>query len=575
MAAPHAGTGRFPSLGRSRSPAQAAWRRLLVLIGSPLLLVALAAPTTAHSGRASSASPRQAAGPAVVVSKNNHHAHLDCRRGASLCTEVHDSEQVFGEGVYVGHDEPSLLFYSNEPGSGNRARYQLRLPSDPPPQPLPGKRAYNFQLHPGLWFGMALCDTESSPEQLSTCRPGSDANIVDPAVSPNHPGTAFMEMQFYPPGWVAWPSGISCDPTRWCAAIAIFSLLQDPVHGTQQNDTCLNKVGLEPANFAFITRNGRPHAPPNPLDATVGTFTPNPDTDLFMRSGDVLSLTMHDTAHGLRVQIGDHTTGQGGSMTASAANGFGHVAFAPSPSTDCTNLPYDFHPMYSTSSEQTRVPWAAHSFNIAFSDEIGHFDYCNGIDPATARCTGTEGAGRDIEAADGDDNICFPAAASTRVPVSGCIDSNTGFDGVSYKEVWPDGNRGLHPTAWQFTSPLTGPAYDVNYSRVAFEADLPRIEAADFGGSCNRTTGAGCTRIPITDDGQPADFYPFYSKGFTSLGCTWVWGNHVPGLSVDDFGRNAQYGSLLRLAYTGPGGTVIHRFNDFRGVLSHNPCPAR
>ena len=36
--------------------------------------------------------------------------------------------------------------------------------------------------------------------------------------------------------------------------------------------------------------------------------------------------------------------------------------------------------MYSTSSPKTRVLWAAHSYNIAFSDEIGHFDFCTHID---------------------------------------------------------------------------------------------------------------------------------------------------------------------------------------------------
>jgi hypothetical protein len=41
---------------------------------------------------------------------------------------------------------------------------------------------------------------------VSTCTPDSDSNIVDPAVSPNHPGTAFVELQFYPPGWVPWPT---------------------------------------------------------------------------------------------------------------------------------------------------------------------------------------------------------------------------------------------------------------------------------------------------------------------------------------------------------------------------------
>jgi hypothetical protein len=40
--------------------------------------------------------------------------------------------------------------------------------------------------------------------------------------------------------------------------------------------------------------------------------------------------------------------------------------------------------MYSTSSEQTRVIWAAHSYNVAFTDEIGDWQYCNGVAvPAT------------------------------------------------------------------------------------------------------------------------------------------------------------------------------------------------
>src|SRR5207302_8109753 len=103
--------------------------------------------------------------------------------------------------------------------------------------------SFNFQLHPAFWFGMAMCDVQSYPEQVSTCAPDSDSNIVDPAVSPKHPGTAFMELQFYPPGWVKWPAaaavgGTSCDATRWCIALTIDSLSQDPVTGQTLNDTC-------------------------------------------------------------------------------------------------------------------------------------------------------------------------------------------------------------------------------------------------------------------------------------------------------------------------------------------------
>src|SRR2546430_37646 len=163
-------------------------------------------------------------------------AHINCAEGRFLCTEVQDSEEVFGEDQYVGHDEPSVLFYSNQPGSGNQMTYQLTLPKDPSTLPTQGGGGtFNFQLHPAFWFGMAMCDTQSYPVQVSTCTPDSDSNIVDPAVTSQHPGTAFTELQFYPPGWVEWPGGSSCDPTRWCAALAIFSLSEDPVNGTLLN----------------------------------------------------------------------------------------------------------------------------------------------------------------------------------------------------------------------------------------------------------------------------------------------------------------------------------------------------
>jgi hypothetical protein len=31
-------------------------------------------------------------------------------------------------GAYVGHDEPAVAFYANQPGAGNTVRYTLQLP---------------------------------------------------------------------------------------------------------------------------------------------------------------------------------------------------------------------------------------------------------------------------------------------------------------------------------------------------------------------------------------------------------------------------------------------------------------
>ena len=86
-------------------------------------------------------------------------------------------------GHYVGHDEPGVWFDSKVPGSGNRARWQLTLPVDPRPSSVPGKHIYSFEQHVAFWFGMALCASKSYPEQLSSCTPDSDSNIVDPKVS--------------------------------------------------------------------------------------------------------------------------------------------------------------------------------------------------------------------------------------------------------------------------------------------------------------------------------------------------------------------------------------------------------
>ncbi len=523
----------------------------------------------AHAAKASTAGTQH-----VAFGCDGDHSPLDC-------TEIGDYHWVFN--YYVGHDEPSTLFYSNVPGSGNQMQYELTLPKDPPgTQPALGK-SWNFQLHPAFWFGMALCDTQSYPEQVKNCTPDSDKNIVDPAISPKHPGTAFMEMQFYPPGWAAWPAGNSCDPTKWCAALNIDSLSSNPVTGQSLNSTCQGMIvgGVEYINFAFITKSGtpQPNSPPDPLHATLDTFTPNPSADLFMNSGDDIVMKMHDTAHGLEIEFNDKTTGQTGSMTTSAANGFGQIKYAPNGS-NCTEIPYDFHPMYSTSSEKTRVPWAAHSYNIAFSDETGHFDYCNGsnaITPGGSCPTGNnEGIKNDQEPTDADDTGCFPASSSTLVQVSGCLATNSGFDGVAYQNLWPDGNTKLRPTPIRFTSPLTGADYNVNYSRFAFEADLPRIEDPSV---CDRFTGQGCTLIPTTDDPgpgglpQPAIFYPFFSIANFNGDCVWQLGNHIPG-SKNDFGQNQEYGTLLNITYTGLGGVPTTRYNDFRQVFSKNPCPS-
>lgn len=496
---------------------------------------------------------------------------INCSSGDFRCVEVADSWGVFGH--YVGHDEPSTLFYSNVPGSGNQMQYTFTLPKEPSAShPTERGKSYDFELTPAIWFGMVMCDTQSYPELLSTCKPDSDSNIVDPAISPRHAGEAYMELQLYPPGYVQQFTGNSCNGTQWCAALTIDSLSINPVTGQQLNNTCAAKTGLEYVNFAYLTHNGIPQAAPNPVQFDPSKQTPNPHKVLFMNQGDTVVATIHDTADGLRTEMYDKTTGQSGFMTASAANGFGQVKFAPT-GTECKNIPYNFHPMYSTSSEKTRDTWAAGSYNIAYDTEIGHFDFCNGATVAPgASCpsSNTEGIPGDQEPSDGDDVGCFPASSSTLIQVQGCYGENDpGYDGTSYQPDWPDGNTTLHPTSVRFTSPLTGANYNMQYSRVGFETDLPATEFA----TCDVSTGVGCTLIPSTDDGTPAAFYPFFSIRNAGGQCVWQFGNHLPG-SSNDFKQNQQYGTLLALSYTGLGGGPVIAYEDFRQILSHNPCPA-
>jgi hypothetical protein len=88
-----------------------------------------------------------------------------------------------------------------------------------------------------------------------------------------HPGTAFMDLQFYPPGWVKQFASQSCDARNWCAALTIDGLSEDPVNGTTLNRSCQSSIlgGIEYVNFAFLTHSGTPIAAPNPLQFNPAT----------------------------------------------------------------------------------------------------------------------------------------------------------------------------------------------------------------------------------------------------------------------------------------------------------------
>jgi len=269
-----------------------------------------------------------------------------CQSNKSTCVDAAGTIA----GKYVGHDEPSVLFKSGRPGSGNDMTYTITLPKDPKTQPNAsgaGGSTWNFQLRPTFWFGLTLCDTESAPEFTKTCKPDSDGNNLvgsnpnAPDYIGKHPGNAFMELQFYGPGYVPQFEGFGCTAHQYCAAMTIDSLGLNQNTGVANTKACNNFIlgGEEPINWAYITRNGVSQAPADPL--FTGTFTNpnfsavNPDVnkDLLMNPGDRIRFHMHDTSAGFRVDMTDLSTGKHGSMTASTANGIAHVLYTPNSGT--------------------------------------------------------------------------------------------------------------------------------------------------------------------------------------------------------------------------------------------------
>jgi hypothetical protein len=525
--------------------------------------------------------------------------------GGILCAEQRDNPG--GNKYYVGHDEPSVLFYSSTPGAGFNNTYRLRLPKDPPMLPKQDGTGgtWNFQLHPAFWFGMAMCDDQGNPNPGGSpafpnvpCTPDSDSNIFDspdptaPDYIGRHPGTAFMEMQFYPPGWINSNSGnIDAESaTKWTAALNIDSFQDNDNTGQGNNAACVKFTNGEYVNFAFIQTDGVPFPPGSP--SPLGPFVSTNANTLRMNGGDELIVTIADTPHGLRVTVQDLTTGQSGFMVASAANGFASVKWDPN-GTDCAfathNLAHDFHPAYATSSEHTRVPGAAHSYNIAFSDEIGHFEYCNSVDQEFGACTSVTGNDKKAGLDDGAFGGCIDpgfAAAFGLLHIGGCFDGDADFDGVPYRNnTWPGSFKSpaqdalFHAEPVAFSSPLlTDSAGHLrNFNRIAFEVDLPRIE---FGTTpaCQRHLanpadphpGQGCVNPP-----KGASFYPFYSTRLDQTGCRWQEGGPYLSGVLDDFGGSSatEFGPILANFYPAANLKPQYIYENFHRTLPLNPCP--
>ncbi len=585
------------------------WARWCALGGSLVLVVGTALGSSLAAS-ASNAAPAKTAAAASKSVMPNHTSMMDCNGHSpkykdvkqdlgGLCTDPNGglwngkSYRFDDNGVYVGHDEPSVKFISSAPGSGNNMTYLTRLSSDPRGKPSiynkdQGRKSRTdyAELSPAPWFGLPICDPGSYPQ--NPCKPDSDSNsgaINDP----NAAGSAFLELQLYPPGYGPFLDAPSCDTTHWCAALTIDSL------ESQFNFANLNPNCEEPTNFAFLQRNGVPAGPPSPQLTDVSTFTPNRQT-LLMNPGDVLALHIQDTKNGLLTSVSDLTTHQTGYMVASAKNGFMNTNYKT-----CAGTPFNFHPEYNTASQQNQVPWAALEGGVLMEQEMGHFEPCSSIkhslpytasfadgqsfddkttaqtcvggfegkgkvgegpcNPSTGICQNatTEGGGAcpSDNLASGDlceysDMTCVPAGPRPIVqngtvvkwdwPIAGCQDNyfqngDLDFDGSSYAKDWPDG-RANHPTSFAYIGPFS---HGKSYPQIQFETDIAGSEA-----DCNVTTGAGCAVPP-----GGAEFYAFWSLTHS---CVWNFGNVIPGQTATDFGGDAEYGTPDVARY---GGTII------------------
>ena len=88
------------------------------------------------------------------------------------CTDPrgYDGQRFDDNGNYIGHDEPSVQFLSNAPGSGNNMQWSITLPKE---HALPATQTFENQV--AFWFSLALCDPNYFPQQ--PCTPDSDKNL--------------------------------------------------------------------------------------------------------------------------------------------------------------------------------------------------------------------------------------------------------------------------------------------------------------------------------------------------------------------------------------------------------------
>ncbi len=537
-------------------------RRLLNVrvLGAPVVAAIAMTACGFAPGIAHGSVPAARARAGVIAPKST--GMLDCNalspiqhpaKNGVMCADPHgpDNGRFSENGHYIGHDEPSLRFVSNAKRSGENFELSETLPLDPKAMPTvktPGKDITDwFELSIAPWISTVVCDPDSAP--LLPCTPGSDANA--PKGSFPGGGSAFVELQFYPPGFAPFTDSISCDNTHWCSALTIDSLECTGNGSGPCNNNC-----VEPINFAFVQTNGVPAGPPSPQLSSNKTFTPNAKT-LMMNPGDKITIRMFDAAitggHALEVVETDHTTGKSGFMIASGANGFMNTdPFS------CDGTKFNFEPAYNTARAANILPWGIGPYMINDEYEIGHFEACTSVsgrgtntigkikDPFFKECSGPYEKTKENPKLEPDDAPCYKqgdthgALHSDPNKVTGCPVFNDAigdldYDGSPYYPDWPSSlivsPSNPFPTPFLQNQPLTG---GHRFPSIQFVTDTT---ATEFNTKCNLVTGTGCVMPPK----GPGHFYPYFTLAKVNGTCTWEFGNMTNGST---FGGDGQYGKV-------------------------------
>ena len=186
-------------------------------------------------------------------------------RGQKVNGKWH-ATQFEDNGHYIGHDEPSVKFISHARGSGNTMTYVMKLPRRPEKQPTANGSVTEYgELSIAPWFGLPMCDPNSYPQ--NPCKPDSDSQHRASAPRPT-PGSAFMELQFYPPGFAPFADNVSC--TRHAVVLGLehrqpgghvqFRLHQPSVRGAGQLRLTCSGTACRPGRPArsSLTSRRRP-----------------------------------------------------------------------------------------------------------------------------------------------------------------------------------------------------------------------------------------------------------------------------------------------------------------------------